>query len=496
MTKIRTRFAPSPTGWMHIGNLRTALFAYLIAKKNDDGTFVLRIEDTDKNREVIGSLEFIFDTLKASNLQHDEGPDVGGAYGPYVQSQRVANGVYSKYAHDLVESGHAFYCFCNKKEDDENAEEESENDENVSRETFSEKNKFIKQNDSCKNIPLSDAKARIANGEKFVIKQVIPSGTTAFDDAVFGKITVDNKTLDEQILVKSDGYPTYNFANVIDDHLMEISHVVRGSEYLSSTPKYNILYDALGWTPPTYVHVPQIMKDHSHKLSKRNGDASFQDLIGKGFLPEAIINYIALLGWHPADEREIFSLDDLKREFSIDRISKSEAIFDPLKLRWMNGIYIRELPIEKFHEFALPFYEKCITKKLDLTEISKLLHQRIETFGDIPDMVDFFNALPDYGNDLFIHKKMKTDAELSAKVLPVITEELEKLSDWNPEKIHKIFMDLVAKLEMKNGQVFWPARVALSGKEFTPGGPVEIAAIIGKDETISRLKNGIRKLQQ
>lgn len=483
MKKVRTRFAPSPTGWLHIGGLRTALFAYLIAKKND-GDFILRIEDTDKSRTVEGATDFIYNALKIAKLQHDEGPDIGGDYGPYVQSERAETELYKKYAHQLVKNGHAFYCFCEKHDYEELIDTDLDN------------NKYVKQNDPCKNISLEEAKKRIANGEQYVIKQIIPPGTTTFEDTVFGKITVDNKTLDEQVLIKSDGYPTYNFANVIDDHLMEITHVVRGSEYLSSTPKYDLLYYALGWTPPVYVHVPQIMKDKSHKLSKRNGDASFQDLISKGFLPEAILNYITLLGWHPSDDREIFSIEDLKREFSIDRIAKSDAIFDPEKLRWMNAVYIRNLSDDEFHKNALPFYNKVITKNLNLNEISKLLKERIETFADIPEMIDFFEVLPEYSTDLYIHKKMKTTKEIAKEVLLVVKESLEKLSNWNYENIKQVFMEIVTELNLKNGQVFYPARIALSGKEFTPGGPVEIANILGKDETLIRLENGIKKLNQ
>ncbi len=483
MKKVRTRFAPSPTGWLHIGGMRTALFAYLIAKK-ENGDFLLRIEDTDKERTVEGATDFIYKALKIAKLQHDEGPDIGGNYGPYVQSERAETDIYTKYAHKLVESGHAFYCFCEKHEYKANQDDEDGD----------KAQKFIKQNDPCKDIPLDVAKKRIASGEPYVIKQIIPPGTTTFNDTVFGKITVDNKTLDEQVLIKSDGYPTYNFANVIDDHLMEITHVVRGSEYLSSTPKYDLLYHALGWTPPIYVHVPQIMKDKTHKLSKRNGDASFQDLIAKGFLPEAILNYITLLGWHPSDDREIFSIEDLKKEFSIDRIAKSDAIFDPEKLRWMNSIYIRNLSDDEFHNNALPFYNKVITKGLDLNEISKLLKERIETFADIPEMIEFFETLPEYDTDLYIHKKMKTTKEIAKEVLPLVKEKLKGLSDWNYENIKQIFMNIVSELNLKNGQVFYPARIALSGKEFTPGGPVEIANILGKDETLLRLENGIKKL--
>lgn len=487
--EIRTRFAPSPTGYMHIGNLRTALFTYLIAKSQPNGKFILRIEDTDQTRKVDGAVDIIYNTLKNVKLFHDEGPDVGGPYGPYVQSERKEKGIYAEYAHKLVELGGAFYCFCNKDD-----EEEIDDASDVS---SNEKAKFAKQNDPCRKISLDEAKKRIANGEKYVIRQKIPARRTSFTDVVYGKIEVDNKTLDEGIMLKSDGFPTYNFANVIDDHLQNITHVVRGNEYLSSAPKYNILYKAFGWEPPVYIHLPPVMRDANHKLSKRNGDASFEDLVAKGYLPEAILNYIALLGWHPEGEQEIFSLDDLLKVFSIQRISPSAAIFDIEKLTWMNGVYIRALDLNSFNDLAMPYYKQVIHSDIDFLFLSKMLHERVEVLGAIPEMIDFIDALPEnYDLELYTHKKMKTDKDISLKALQEAKSAFENIndSDWNDAKIHDVIMDLVAKLEWKNGQVFWPIRVALSGKQFTPGGAVEIANILGKTETLKRINLGIERL--
>lgn len=483
MKKVRTRFAPSPTGYMHIGNLRTALFEYLIAK-HEDGDFLLRIEDTDQERQVEGAVEIIYDTLREVGLQHDEGPDVGGEYGPYIQSERLP--MYKGYADQLVELGGAHYCFCSEDE----VEKQRKECELI--------NKPFKYDDPCKHVSLEEARERIAKGEKYVVRQSIKhDGATYFDDEVYGRIEVDNDILDESVLLKSDGYPTYNFANIIDDHTMNITHVVRGNEYLSSTPKYNLVYEAYGWEKPTYVHVPPVMKDEHQKLSKRNGDASFQDLVKKGYLPQAILNYIALLGWSPETEQEIYTLEELIKVFDIKRISKSPAIFDIDKLTWMNGMYLRAMSVEEFHELALPYYQDAIHSDLDLLNVSKILQQRVEVLTQIPEMVDFFDVLPEYDNAMYIHKKMKTTYEIALKALQESKAALEALEDWSSEEaVHEVLLGLPAQLEMKNGQVLWPVRTAITGKQFTPGGAIEIAHILGKEETLRRISVGIEKLTQ
>lgn len=479
--KTRTRFAPSPTGYMHVGNLRTALYAYLLTK-SQGGDFILRIEDTDQERYVEGAVDIIYNTLKETGLNWDEGPDVGGDYGPYIQSERRE--IYKQYAEELVKKGKAYYCFCDK----ERLEEVR---------TMCEINKMPPKYDRyCLNLSQEEIKEKLDAGMPYVIRQNMPqTGTTSFVDSVFGKITVDNSTLDDNVLLKTDGLPTYNFANVVDDHLMNITHVIRGNEYLSSTPKYNLLYEAFGWEIPTYIHCSPVMKDHSHKLSKRNGDASYEDLIKKGYLMEAVINYIALLGWSPSGEREKFTLDELVKEFDIKGISKSPAIFDEQKLAWLNGEYIRELPPEEFHKKALPYYEGVITNPdIDTYKISVLLQKRCERLTDIPEQVDFFDKLPEYSNELYIHKKMKTTEESSKTALTEIKSVLESIDDWNFETIHDEMMKLVEKLGLKNGQVLYPFRVAVSGKAFTPGGAIELAEILGKDETIKRIESGIKQL--
>lgn len=481
MAKIRTRFAPSPTGYMHVGNLRTALYAYLIAK-HENGDFILRIEDTDQERFVEGALDIIYNTLKVTGLKHDEGPDIGGPVGPYVQSERT--NIYIEYAKQLIEKGEAYYCFCSKERMETlRAEAESNNT-------------AAKYDKHCLSLSKEEIEEKLSSGIPYVIRQNNPStGTTSFEDDIYGTITVDNSELDDMILIKSDGFPTYNFANVVDDHLMGITHVVRGSEYLSSSPKYNRLYEAFGWDVPIYVHCPPIMKDTHHKLSKRNGDASFEDLIAKGYLKDAILNYIALLGWNPGGEKEIFSLDGLVETFNYKNINKSPAIFDDVKLKWMNGEYIKKLPLEEFHKLAVPYYQKAITKDLDFTKISPLLHTRVEVLNEIPDMVDFFEALPEHSAELYIHKKMKTNYENSLDVLQKILPRFEALTPWSFENIEKICMDLVAELGVKNGIVLWPVRTAVSGKKSTPGGAYEIAEIIGKEETLRRIQIGIEKLK-
>ena len=474
MNKIRTRFAPSPTGYMHIGNLRTALYSYLIAK-HLDGEFILRIEDTDKEREVSGAIDLIYDVLKDTGLTYDEGPLKPGNVGPYIQSKRLE--IYQKYAHKLVDLGYGHYCFC-------------------SEDTIKENQNYL-YDDPCKNISIEEARKRIANNEKYTIRQTInKTGTTTFNDAVYGTIEYENSLLDEGILLKSDGYPTYNFANVIDDHLMNITHVVRGNEYLSSTPKYNLIYQAFNWQIPTYIHVPPVMKDAQNKLSKRNGDASYQDLINKGFLSEAIINYIALLGWSPVGKEEIFSLDDLVKQFTIERISKSPAIFDYEKLKWMNGVYLRNMSIEQFNQLAINYYQNSIKTKIDYLELSKILQPRIQILSEISEVVDFIDLPHPFNQDLFINKKMKTNIENSLEDLKIVLPELANLDFSDEDKIKEKFIELAKKHEKKNGQIMYPIRVALTFKAFTPGGAVEIAHILGKDETIKRIKNAIEKLEE
>ncbi len=481
--KVRTRFAPSPTGYMHVGNLRTALYAYLLAKK-DNGTFILRIEDTDQERYVEGAVDIIYNTLRKTGLIWDEGPDIGGPVGPYVQSERM--GMFKEYAEKLVESGHAYYCFCDKDRLEE------------LRSIQQASNIAPKYDGHCKRLSKEEIQAKLDAGVPYVIRQKMPTeGTTTFHDEVFGDITVENSVLDDQILIKTDGMPTYNFANVVDDHLMGITHVIRGNEYLSSTPKYNLLYEAFGWDIPTYVHCSPVMKNQTEKLSKRNGDASFEDLIVKGYLTEAVINYIALLGWSPKGENEIFSLDELVAEFDIGGISKSPAIFDSIKLKAINGEHIRRLPLEKFEEMALPYIRQtCKREDIDITVLCKMLQPRTELFTDIPEQVDFIDALPDYSTELFVHKKMKTTEENSLEALKQLLPVLEGIDKWDTESIHEAVFALIAKLEVKNGLILWPLRVAVSGKQFTPGGGIELCEIIGKDESIARVKVAIEKLSK
>ncbi len=481
MNKTRTRFAPSPTGYMHIGNLRTALFEFLIAK-HEGGDFLLRIEDTDQERKVEGAVDVIYKTLKECGLNWDEGPDIGGDYGPYVQSERLP--MYKGYAERLIELGGAHYCFCSEEEIEEQRKEAD---------SLGISFKF---NDPCKHLSESEIKTKLDAGEPYVIRQTINNvGETYFDDEVYGRIEVDGDVLDEQILIKSDGFPTYNFANIIDDHQMEISHVVRGNEYLSSTPKYNLIYDAYGWQRPTYVHVPPVMKDEHHKLSKRNGDASFQDLVAKGYLPDAIMNYIALLGWAPETEQEIYTLDELIKVFNIHRISKSPAIFDIDKLTWMNGVYLRNMDEDKYYETVKPYLEKVISGPYDLKKIAKIIQPRIDVLNQIEESVDFFDTLVEYDLEMYRHKKMKSTPETALKALMAVKVALEKFENWDSEQaLHDCLMALPQELEMKNGQVLWPVRTAISGKQFTPGGAIEIAYILGKDETLRRIQVGIDRL--
>jgi len=480
--KIRTRYAPSPTGYMHVGNLRTALYAYLIAK-HEGGDFILRIEDTDQERLVEGAVDVIYNTLNLTGLHHDEGPDIGGPVGPYTQSERKP--IYLEYAKKLVEKGEAYYCFCSKERLDILK---------INSEALKRPFKYDKH---CMGLKKEEVEEKLSAKTPYVIRQNNPtSGNTTFDDVIYGKIAVDNSELDDMILIKSDGYPTYNFANVVDDHLMGITHVVRGSEYLSSSPKYNRLYEAFGWDVPVYIHCPNIMKDAHQKLSKRNGDASFEDLMSKGYLKDAIMNYITLLGWNPGTEQEIFSLEELIETFNFKNINKAPAIFDTAKLKWMNGEYIKKLSFEEFHALALPYYKTVIDKDyLDLNTISQLLHTRVEVLSDIPEFIGFFNELPDYSIEMYIHKKMKTTYENSLSSLEKALPKLQALSSFSLEEIQNSMTELVNELQVKNGIVLWPLRTALSGKQFTPGGAFEIAEILGKEESLRRINVGIAKLK-
>src|SRR5512137_1868522 len=481
--KVRTRFAPSPTGYMHVGNLRTALYAYLWAKKNK-GTFILRIEDTDQERIVEGSVELIYRTLEETGLIHDEGPDKGGNYGPYIQHERKP--IYKKYAEELIEKGVAYYCFCDKERLE------------VLRTSLQLRKLPFRYDGRCKKLSKEEVRQKLAAGVPRVVRQNIPTlGATAFSDEVYGTITVDNSTLDDQVLVKSDGLPTYNFANVVDDHLMEISHVIRGSEYLSSTPKYNLLYQAFGWEIPHYVHCSQVMRDAQHKLSKRDGDASYADFVEKGYLKEAIINYIALLGWNPGTEREKFTLEELLEAFDLGGISRSPAIFDVHKLAWLNGQFIRELPLEKFHEIALPWIRKAVKRQdIDLMKISRVLHERTEKLSDIPGQLDFIDALPDYSPELYVSKKMKTDPANSLESLKALLPMLESLPQWDHDTLHREIFGLIEKRGVKSGLILCPLRIALSGKQFTPGGGVELADALGREESLRRIRAGIGLLEK
>lgn len=483
--KIRTRFAPSPTGKMHVGNLRTALYEYLIAK-HEGGDFILRIEDTDQERFVDGALELIYKTMDKAGLTHDEGPDKDGGYGPYVQSERVKTGVYMEYAKQLVEKGEAYYCFCTKERLQQLHEEAEERGE-----------KAAKYDKHCLHLSKEEVEEKLAAGVPYVIRQNNPTeGETTFDDVIYGKITAPNDELDDMILIKSDGYPTYNFANVIDDHLMEITHVVRGNEYLSSAPKYNRLYEAFGWEVPAYVHCPIITDENHKKLAKRNGASSFEDLLELGFLPEAIVNYVALLGWSPAEDREIFSLKELEEVFDYKRINKSPAVFDLVKLRWMNGEYIKAMEDEVYYEYALPEIQKVISKDLDLKKIADLVKTRIEVFPDIAEKIDFFEELPEYDVAMYTHKKMKTNSENSRMALQDLLPRLEALESFSIEAIEKVAKDYVAERECKNGQALWPLRTAVSGKQMTPGGAYEIMEILGKEESLKRIRKGIELLNE
>lgn len=483
MTKIRTRYAPSPTGRMHVGNLRTALYAYLIAK-HEGGDFLLRIEDTDQERYVEGATEIIYKTLEETGLIHDEGPDKDGGYGPYVQSERQKEGLYLKYAKELIDKKQAYYCFCTPER--LNSLRSNVNGEEI-----------MKYDKHCLSLTEEEIKRNIESGIPYVIRQNNPAtGTTTFHDDIYGDITVDNSELDDMVLIKSDGYPTYNFANVVDDHLMGITHVVRGNEYLSSSPKYNRLYEAFGWEIPTYVHCPLITNEEHKKLSKRSGHSSFEDLIEQGYVAEAIVNFVALLGWSPEDDREIFSLKELVEAFDYKHISKSPAVFDMVKLSWMNGEYLKKMDEEAFFKLAKPYIDKVITKPLDIRKIANMVKTRIEVLPQIADHIDFFEELPQYDISMYTHKKMKTDSENSLELLKEVLPILETTDDYSNDNLFGILSAFGKEHEYKTGFIMWPIRTALSGKQMTPAGATEIMEILGKDESIKRIKIGIDKLQQ
>lgn len=483
MSKVRTRFAPSPTGRMHVGNLRTALYAYLVAK-HEGGDFILRIEDTDQERYVEGAVDIIYRTLQKTGLIHDEGPDKDGGCGPYVQSERQAQGIYLKYAKELIDKGEAYYCFCDK-----------ERLEGLKKVVAGKEIHVYDKH--CLHLSKEEVEEKLAAGVPYVIRQNNPTeGTTTFEDEIYGDITVDNAELDDMILIKSDGYPTYNFANVVDDHLMGITHVVRGNEYLSSSPKYNRLYEAFGWEVPVYIHCPLITDENHQKLSKRCGHSSFEDLVEQGFLTEAIVNFVALLGWSPADNQEIMTLEELVEKFDYHHMNKSPAVFDYTKLKWMNGEYIKKMDFDKFYEMALPYIKEVITKDYDLKKIAHMVQTRIEIFPDIRDHIDFFEELPEYDVAIYTHKKMKTNAQTSLEVLQEILPVLEAQEDYSNDALYQTLLKYVEQKGCKNGYVMWPIRTAVSGKQMTPGGATELMEVLGKEESLARIRKGIELLSQ
>lgn len=477
---VRTRFAPSPTGYLHLGGLRTALYTYLFTKKNN-GVFILRIEDTDQERLVEGATEKIYKSLKLAGLNWDEGPDVGGPVGPYIQSER--KDMYLPYAQQLVREGKAYYCFCTKEElAERRAAAEAEG-------------KTWKYDKHCLHLSPEEIQAKLDAGVPYVIRQNIPeSGEASFDDVLYGHISVDCSELDDNVLIKADGLPTYNFANVIDDHTMGITHVLRGNEYLSSTPKYNLLYDAFGWEKPVYIHLTPVMADSTRKLSKRHGDPSFEDLLDEGYLKDAVVNYISLVGWNPGDNREFFTVDELIEAFSLEGLSKSPAIFDKNKCRWMNAEYIRRMTPEEFTAAAMPWYEKAGIAHMDKEILQRNLQPRVEVFGELPAMVDFLTRMPEFGEELYFSKKMKTNADTARRDLPVIIDTLEKLPEWTEESVHTALLNLAAEQGVKNGVILWPARIAMAGKLVTPCGAIEIAVLLGREETLRRMKDSLAKL--
>ena len=483
MSKVRTRFAPSPTGRMHVGNLRTALYAYLVAK-HEGGDFILRIEDTDQERYVEGAVDIIYRTLQKTGLIHDEGPDKDGGCGPYVQSERQAQGIYLKYAKELIDKGEAYYCFCDK-----------ERLEGLKKVVAGKEIHVYDKH--CLHLSKEEVEEKLAAGVPYVVRQNNPTeGTTTFEDEIYGDITVDNAELDDMILIKSDGYPTYNFANVVDDHLMGITHVVRGNEYLSSSPKYNRLYEAFGWEVPVYIHCPLITDENHQKLSKRCGHSSFEDLVEQGFLTEAIVNFVALLGWSPADNQEIMTLEELVEKFDYHHMNKSPAVFDYTKLKWMNGEYIKKMDFDKFYEMALPYIKEVITKDYDLKKIAHMVQTRIEIFPDIRDHIDFFEELPEYDVAMYTHKKMKTNAQTSLEVLQEILPVLEAQEDYSNDALYQTLLKYVEQKGCKNGYVMWPIRTAVSGKQMTPGGATELMEVLGKEESLARIRKGIELLSQ
>ena len=478
---VRTRFAPSPTGRMHVGNLRTALYAYLIAK-HAGGQFILRIEDTDQERFMEEALDIIYRTLEETGLKHDEGPDKDGGAGPYIQSQRCRQGIYMKYAKQLVEQGDAYYCFCSK-----------ERLESL-RATVAGK-EIVMYDKHCLHLSKEEVEANLKAGKPYVIRMNMPTeGTTSFHDEIYGNITVDNGELDDMILIKSDGYPTYNFANVVDDHLMGITHVVRGNEYLSSTPKYNRIYQAFGWEIPVYIHCPLITNEEHQKLSKRSGHSSYEDLIEQGFLKDAVVNFVALLGWSPAEDREIYSLDELVKVFDYTRISKSPAVFDMTKLKWMNGEYMKAMDPEEFYERALPYMKQAVTRDYDFHKMAEMVRTRIEVFPDIPEMLDFFEKVPEYDSSMYVHKKMKSTLETSLTVLRETLPILEAQEDYSNDGLFTVLSAYASEKGYKTGLVMWPLRTALSGKQTTPAGATQIMEVLGKEETLSRIRAAIEKL--
>ena len=485
MSRVRTRYAPSPTGRMHVGNLRTALYAYLIAK-HECGDFILRIEDTDQERYVEGAVEIIYRTLEKTGLVHDEGPDKDGGVGPYVQSERNASGIYLKYAKKLIEQGDAYYCFCDK-----------ERLESLRTSVSADGTEIVTYDKHCLHLSKEEIEANLAAGKPYVIRINMPTeGTTTFHDEIYGDISVPNAELDDMILIKSDGYPTYNFANVIDDHLMGITHVVRGNEYLSSAPKYNRLYEAFGWDVPVYVHCPLITDENHKKLSKRCGHSSYEDLIEQGFVSEAVVNYVALLGWCPQDNQEIFSLEELVKAFDYRHISKSPAVFDVTKLKWMNGEYLKVMDFDRFYEMAEPYIKEVITKDYDLKKVAALVQSRIEIFPDIREQIDFFEMLPKYDTAMYCHKKMKTNEETSLEVLTELLPKLEAWEDYSNDALFGLLKSYAEEKGCKNGYVMWPVRTAVSGKQNTPGGATEIMEILGKEESVARIKKAIEMLEK
>lgn len=477
MKEVRTRFAPSPTGYMHIGNLRTALYGYLYAKE-EGGKFILRLEDTDSKRYVAGAVQIIYDTLKDAGIRYDEGPDIGGDYGPYIQSERAA--IYKEYAEKLVELGGAYYCFCDKERID----------------SLKDENGVGRYDKHCLRLSKEEIAEKLAAGVPYVIRQNVPEeGSGSYEDLVYGTVTVDFKDIEDGILLKSDGMPTYNFANVVDDHLMGITHVIRGSEYLSSTPKYNLMYDAFGWERPTYIHLPPIMKNAHEKLSKRNGDASYQDLVDKGYIKEAIINYIALLGWSPKSNQEKMSLRELEENFSLSGINKSPSIFDEPKLRWLSGEYIRAMSAEEFKAVALPFLQRSKAYgKYDEAKLLKMLQSRVDVLEDIPSKIDFLEEYGDIDSALYFNKKMKSDAEIAKAVLPAAAEVLKNLEKFENAELYAALVALAQEKGMKNGQVLWCVRIALTGRENTPGGASEMAELLGRERSLERLAHAMELL--